>query len=183
MLLFWQHGYEGASTDRLRIAMGGISSASFYAAFGSKERLFRESLQRYMDMHGGVVVALRDTSLPPRERLEQALLASVTVQTETSHPSGCMLTLSATILSEAGATLQALTGGHRDETRRAIADCIADGVSSGALSVVTDVSSLVSLYDAILLGVSIQARDGVSVASIRGAVRSAMASWDAAANG
>lgn len=181
MHLFWQHGYEGASTDRLRLAMGGISSASFYAAFGSKELLFRESLQRYLEQHGGVVAALRDISFPARDRLKQALLASVTVQTETSHPSGCMVTLSATVLSEAGVTLQALTAGYREETRRAIADCISDGVSSGALSAATDVSALASLYDAILLGVSIQARDGVSVASIRGAVMSAMASWDAAA--
>ncbi|MBD8687621.1 MULTISPECIES: TetR/AcrR family transcriptional regulator [unclassified Rhizobium] len=182
MHLFWQHGYEGASTDQLRLAMGGISSASFYAAFGSKEMLFRESLQRYLDQHGGVVSALRDTSLHARERLEQALLASVDVQTEASHPSGCMITLSATILSKDGVTLQALTAGHREETRRAISDCITDGVSTGALKTATDISALVSLYDAILLGVSIQARDGVSIPSIRGAVRAAMASWDAVAS-
>ena len=36
MHLFWEHGYEGASLLTLRQAMGDISSASFYAAFGSK---------------------------------------------------------------------------------------------------------------------------------------------------
>lgn len=179
MHLFWQHGYEGASLDRLRLAMGGISSASFYAAFGSKELLFREALDRYLDRHGGVVAALRDRSLPPRDRLERALLASVEVQTEASHPAGCMIALSATIVSEAGATLQALTTAHRNETRAALADCIADGVSGGALGAATPTTTLVALFDAILLGASIQARDGVPAASIRAAVRAAMASWDA----
>lgn len=181
MHLFWQHGYEGASLDRLRLAMGGISSASFYAAFGSKELLFRETLQRYLDKHGGVVAALRNTGLPARERLEGALLGSVDVQTETTHPSGCMITLSATIVSQAGATLQALTAAYRDETRVALSDCIADGISSGALSPKADIAALVSLFDALLLGISIQARDGVAVASIRAAVQLAMASWDASA--
>jgi AcrR family transcriptional regulator len=181
MHLFWQHGYEGASLDRLRLAMGGISSASFYAAFGSKELLFRETLQRYLDQHGGVVATLRNTSLPARERLERALLGSVDVQTETTHPPGCMITLSATIVSEAGAVLQALTATYRNETRAALSDCIAGGVSSGALSPTADIAAMVSLYDAILLGISIQARDGVSVTSIRAAVKMAMASWDASA--
>lgn len=181
MHLFWQHGYEGASLDGLRLAMGGISSASFYAAFGSKELLFRETLQRYLDRHGGVVAALRNTNLPARERLEDALLGSVDVQTETTHPSGCMITLSATIVSEAGANLQALTTAYRGETRAALTDCITDGVSSGALSPAADVAALVSLFDALLLGISIQTRDGVSAASIRASVRLAMASWDASA--
>lgn len=181
MHLFWQHGYEGASLDRLRLAMGGISSASFYAAFGSKELLFRETLQRYMDQHGGLIAALRNTSLPARERMKNALLGSVDVQTATTHPSGCMITLSATIVSEAGATLQALMTSYRDETRAALADCITDGVSSGAVSPTADIAALVALFDALLLGISIQARDGVSVASIRAGVHLAMASWDVSA--
>ena len=40
LALFWEHGYEGTSLSRLRDAMG-VSSASFYSAFGSKEQLFR----------------------------------------------------------------------------------------------------------------------------------------------
>ncbi len=37
--LFWRHGFEGASLAQLREAMGHISSASFHAAFKSKEAL------------------------------------------------------------------------------------------------------------------------------------------------
>ena len=58
MHLFWEHGYEGASLLTLREAMGDISSASFYAAFGSKEALYRETLARYLAVHGGIVGAL-----------------------------------------------------------------------------------------------------------------------------
>lgn len=52
MRVFRQHGYEGASLDALRAAMGGISAASFYAAYRSKEALYRETLLWYLATHG-----------------------------------------------------------------------------------------------------------------------------------
>jgi AcrR family transcriptional regulator len=178
MHLFWEHGYEGASLSILRHAMGDISSASFYAAFGSKEALYRETLVRYLDKHGGIVGALDDETLPPRARLEQALIASVAVQTDPAHPKGCMMTLSAIVSSEAGAPTRALTRAEREITRQALQRCIAAGVSAGDLEPTTDIAGLTALYDGLVLGISIQARDGVSAETLRGAIRHAMAAWD-----
>jgi AcrR family transcriptional regulator len=42
MTVFWKKGYEGASLSDLTTAMG-INAPSLYAAFGSKEGLFRAS--------------------------------------------------------------------------------------------------------------------------------------------
>lgn len=46
MEVFWRLGYEGASMTDLTAAMG-IASPSLYAAFGSKEALFRQALEHY----------------------------------------------------------------------------------------------------------------------------------------
>ncbi|RYD25883.1 MAG: TetR/AcrR family transcriptional regulator [Lysobacteraceae bacterium] len=178
MHLFWEHGYEGASLAVLRHAMGDISSASFYAAFGSKEALYRETLARYLDKHGGIVGALDDETLSPRSRLEQALLASVAVQTDPAHPKGCMLTLSAMVSSEAGAPTRDLTRAEREITRQALQRCIAAGVSVGDLNPTTDIAGLTALYDGLVLGISIQARDGVPADTLRAAIGHAMAAWD-----
>ncbi|WP_354291481.1 TetR/AcrR family transcriptional regulator [Sphingomonas sp. PvP055] len=177
MHLFWEHGYEGASLAELRHAMGDISSASFYAAFGSKEALFRETLTRYLGLHGGVISALDDERLPPRARLEQALLASATVQTGEAHPKGCMVTLSATICSDASASIKALTHSERCATRQALHRCITAGVQSGDLDPATDVAGLVALYDGLLLGIAIQARDGLAPSTIRSGIGFALAAW------
>ena len=178
MHLFWEHGYEGASLLTLRQAMGDISSASFYAAFGSKEALYRETLARYLARHGGIVGALDDEMLSPRSRLEQALLASVAVQTDPAHPKGCMMTLSAMVSSEAGAPTRELTRAEREVTRQALQRCIAAGVRTGDLAPATDVAGLTALYDGLVLGVSIQARDGVSAETLRAGIAHAMAAWD-----
>lgn len=190
MLLFWERGYDRASLDELRRVMGagkGISSASFYAAFESKDALYREALSRYLTLHGGMVGILRDQGLPPRERLERALRASIAVQGDSAHPLGCMLTLSAPFSSGPGNGAQegahAVAAAGRAYTREVLRDCLQAGVNAGDLASGADLPGLLALYDGFLLGVSIQVRDGVPMAAIEAAVTSAMAAWDACRTG
>src|SRR5258706_14157450 len=51
MKLFWERGYQGTSFDELIAAMG-ISASSFYNSFGSKEALYCEATQSYLDTIG-----------------------------------------------------------------------------------------------------------------------------------
>jgi len=178
MRLFWEHGYEGASLDQLRRGMGGLSSASFYAAFGSKEALYRETLAHYLQSHGQVLASLRDESLSPRERIEQALRGSARMQTEASHPLGCMITLSATICSPDADALKALTATERQANRVAIRDCVQSAIETGVLRKDIDATGLASLFDGLLVGLSIQARDGVSVTALEAAITTALLAWD-----
>ncbi len=58
--LFWRQGYEGTSIADLRTAIG-ITAPSLYAAFGSKEELYRRVLERYLTGLGRCLVdALRE---------------------------------------------------------------------------------------------------------------------------
>src|ERR1044072_7994628 len=50
MPIFWRKGYEGTSIADLTEAMG-INPPSLYAAFGGKEALFRQALDRYEAKH------------------------------------------------------------------------------------------------------------------------------------
>ena len=182
MELFWRHGYESASLSRLRQAMGGLSSASFYGAFGSKEALYRETLARYLDTHGQVLAAHHDEKLPPREALETALLRSVRLQTDATLPRGCMLVLSIANASPDSAHLQEIAATERRRTRDALKCCIDRGVQAGELRSDTDADGLAILADALLVGMSTQARDGVSAASFRAAVSSVLQLWDTCAS-
>lgn len=179
MHLFWDHGFEGVSLDQLRRTMGGISSASFYAAFGSKEALYREALDKYLSTHGTVMLALRDQSLSPRRRLEQALRQSAEMQTAPLHPTGCMVALSSTIGSAGAASIQALTIKERAANRDAIRLCVEAAIHDGTLRPETDPAGLATLFEGLLVGLSIQARDGVSTKDLDAGVTQALRAWDA----
>jgi TetR/AcrR family transcriptional repressor for divergent bdcA len=179
MHLFWEHGFEGVSLDQLRRSMGGISSASFYAAFGSKEALYREALDKYLDTHGAVMKVLHDPSLAPRQRLEQALRESAKMQTASNHPTGCMVALSSTIGSEGGASVQALTVAERSANREAIRACVRSAIDDGTLRRDINPDGLAALFEGLLVGLSIQARDGVSTEDLDAAVSQALNAWDA----
>ena len=180
MHLFWEHGFEGVSLEKLRHAMGELSSASFYGAFSSKEALYREALARYLSTHGQVMSSLRDETLSPRRRIELALRGSAVMQTDPAHPTGCMVTLSATICSVASRDLQLLTARERASNRAAITACVREAVDSGELVADTKVDGLATLLDGLLVGLSTQARDGVATETIDAAVTAALSVWDGA---
>ncbi len=179
MRLFWRQGYETTSLDQLKRAMGGLSAASFYGAFGSKERLFREALERYLGTHGQVVAPLHDDALGPREALEAILRRSARMQTEAELPGGCMLVLSAANMSPENAHVQALVAAERGRTRDGIRRRVAQAVTSGELRPDTDVEGLATLVEALLVGMSVQSRDGVTGAAIEAAVSTLLTLWDA----
>ena len=178
MELFWRQGYESTSLYQLKRAMGGLSAASFYGAFGSKEALYGEALARYLATHGQAVASLYDDTLAPRDALETALRRSARLQTDAALPGGCMVVLSAVNASPKNAHLQTLTATERRRNRDAIRRCVGRAVRAGELKSDLDVDGLAMLADALLVGLSIEARDGGARAAMEAAVSSLLQLWD-----
>ncbi|GGD85133.1 TetR/AcrR family transcriptional regulator [Paenibacillus nasutitermitis] len=178
MLLFWEHGFESTSLAQLRVAMGNISAASFYAAFESKEALFREAVDLYIATYGQVSESFRDSSLTPRAAIEQGLRRSARMQTESSHPLGCLLVLSAATCSLELKHIQELLSKERQKVRSWQKDCIERAIKDGELPDSTDISMLVTMFDTFLRGISSQARDGVPIEAIDAAISQLMSIWD-----
>ncbi|MER6378088.1 TetR/AcrR family transcriptional regulator [Streptomyces mirabilis] len=87
MLVFWRHGYEGASLTGLTTAMG-ISRTSMYAAYGNKRRLFELALARYADTV--MAYASRALAAPAAcEVAETFLRENVQAVTARDRPLGC----------------------------------------------------------------------------------------------
>jgi AcrR family transcriptional regulator len=185
MHLFWENGYEATSLSQLKAALGGgISAPSFYAAFGSKEALFRECAQRYLDSYATVTECLWDDALAPRLAIETALRRSARMQSERGHPKGCMVALAVmSAPSPEHASVTAPLTRSRARTRAGIVACVERGVASGALRADTDVRALAAVFDGFLLGVSILARDGQPRRVLDAAVTQVMQAWDASAQG
>lgn len=177
MHLFWEHGYEATSLARLRAAMGGISSASFYAAFSSKEAVFRDALALYIDRYGGCLAPLFDRDIAPRHAVEQALRRSVDMQTSEGHPLGCLVCSSAVSCSPEAADIQRLVAEIRNANHAAIRGCVERADRLGQLSEQRDVVALAASFNGFLVGISAQARDGVSRSVLQSATTEVMRLW------
>lgn len=178
--LFWQHGYEATSLAQLREAMG-ISSASFYATFGSKEALFDEVVRTYMASYGRVTDAVADDELPPRDAIERILRASALMQTEPEHPTGCLVVLAGAVGSADHDSVRALLAERRSVVRRNVTACVRRAAETGELPADTDPESMAAAFTGFLWGVSVESRDGTSAGCLDDAIDHLMQIWDAKA--
>lgn len=179
MHLFWQHGYDSTSVSLLKANIGGgISAPSFYAAFGSKEELFREVVDRYVATHGQVNASLWDESLSSREAIELSLRRSTKMQTERSHPKGCLLVVSASACSPEHDHIQKLLAKQRMRTREGFQQCVQRAVDAAELPANTQVRAFAMSLYGFLVGLSVQARDGASGAVLDAAVTEVIRNWD-----
>src|SRR5436309_14908630 len=70
--VFWRHGYEATSISDLTSAMG-INPPSLYAAFGDKETLFMEAVERYQQARLAEVTRAFDAERTARGAVERLL--------------------------------------------------------------------------------------------------------------
>ncbi|UNS97298.1 TetR/AcrR family transcriptional regulator [Streptomyces tubbatahanensis] len=177
MRVFWERGYEAASLAELTGAMG-IRPPSLYAAFGSKEQLFREAVELYGRTEGGVTArALREEGTA-REAIGEVLRGNACAYTEPGSPRGCMVVLSATTCAPEHETVRTLLCDDRRVMERSLRDRIDRGVAEGDVPAGADTRSLAAFYATVLFGLSVQARDGATRDDLLAVAHAAMASWD-----
>ncbi|MFE4449468.1 TetR/AcrR family transcriptional regulator [Streptomyces sp. NPDC056796] len=178
MLLFWEQGYESTSLAQLREATG-LSSASLYGAFASKEGLFEKAVEHYVAGPGRVTDVIADEAISPREAVSGLLHGSISMQTDPSHPRGCLVALAGTVRApgadEAG--VREVVAARRAVDRARIRACAVRGVAAGELAEDTDVDGLTSMIHGFLLGVSTQVCDGTPAAHLHTAADAVLANW------
>ncbi|HUD95392.1 MAG TPA: TetR/AcrR family transcriptional regulator [Sphingobium sp.] len=159
MEIFWSAGYEAASVPMLTTAMG-ISAQSLYAAFGSKEALYREALERYRVTIGGFAARALDEEADALLAVERLLRDAATTFARTVGTPGCMIATPSTGATEAELTELGRT--LRAESVDRIAERLARGIAAGQIRSDTDCAAWSRYIGAVVQGMSIQARDGAS---------------------
>ena len=169
MEAFWEHGYEATSLSQLREATG-LSSASLYGAFGSKAALFARAVEHYIEGPGRVTEISADGQLGA-DALEMMLLDSIRMQSDASHPVGCLVALSAVVgtASEDSDSAREAVKLRRQADRDRITACVRAGIADGSLDRDVEPLSASAAVHTFLLGVSTQLRDGVDAEQLKGA--------------
>ena len=177
MAVFWEHGYEGAAMADLTEAMG-INSPSLYAAFGSKEELFREAVTLYEQTEGAAAMAALSTGATARAAIAGALRANAIAYTEPENPRGCMIVLAATTYTERSAAVRDHLAGLRRGMERLFQDRVERGIADGDVRAGVDAAGVAAFYNAVMEGMSVQARDGATRAALLAVAARADAAWD-----
>lgn len=176
MLLFWEKGFQGAAMSELTAAMG-INAPSLYAAFGSKEALYREAMALYEDCDGAALAAAIAAAPTVRDAIETYLMRSAALFTRPGKPAGCMVVLSvvhaAGTSEEAGRALRDARG----EMQGILEARLLAAIAGGELPASCDPAAVASFYVTVQQGMSIRARDGATRAELEAVAQAAMAAW------
>ena len=175
MELFWRQGYEATSIADLTRAMGN-NPPSLYAAFGDKERLFLEAVERYgcRSTRAEELLAEAPTA---REGVERVLKEAAREFTDPCHPPGCMVVSAATNCSAEAAHVQAALAVRRRRAEANLKARIERGLAEGELPPRTDCAALAKFYATVIEGMAVQARDGASRKSLMATAAAAMRAW------
>ena len=174
--VFWAKGYADASMADLTRAMG-INSPSLYAAFGSKEDLFREAVRLYAETAGAALWASMREAPTAREAMEGLLLATAEANSRCDRPRGCLLVLS-------GAHPDALPDGACDEVAKIRTDSMAvmrdrlrAARAAGEIAPDADPDAIAAFYTTVQQGMTFRAREGATPDELAATARAAMLAW------
>lgn len=176
MEAFWERGYEGVGVTELTATMG-ITAPSMYAAFGSKEGLFREAVALYNRTEGSVTERALHGPPTARSAIEMMLRGNAEMYADPETPAGCMVVLAATNCSRRNEAVHQFLVDERARGRDAIAARLATAVNAGELPPSSDTQGIADFYDAVNNGVALRAGDGASATTLQHIVDRAMTLW------
>lgn len=171
--VFWARGFEATSMSDLVAALG-IASARIYAAFGSKERLFKEAIELYEREEGAFSTQALSEQPTAYQAIERLLLDAVDLYTRPAGPLGCMVVSAAPNCSADNDAVREWLADHRREKTLSIIQRLQQAAEAGELKPEVDVQSLGDFFATLLHGLSVQARDGIARERLLKAVAPAM---------
>jgi AcrR family transcriptional regulator len=144
------------------VAALGLASARIYAAFGSKEALFREAVQIYESQEGGFADRALAEEPTAYQAIERMLLEAVTLYTQRRGRLGCMVVSAATNCASENEQIRQWLAEHRRARTVSIVKRLRQAARDGELKHGTDTQALGDLCASFLHGLSVQARDGIA---------------------
>jgi AcrR family transcriptional regulator len=173
--VFRRNGYDGSSVAELTEAMG-INPPSLYAAFGNKEGLFRQALDRY---------AVRRTaywdealSAPSARGMVEALLRETALfLTGECDPPGCLFVRTAVSCGETEEAIRKELASRRAAGELAIRERLERAKSEGALPPSVNPSDFARYIATVLEGMSVQAAGGATREELLRVADMALRAW------
>jgi len=174
---FWQRGYEATSMRDLAMSMG-LTAPSLYNAFGDKQALFTQALQRYLDGTTHDRLGRYESSLPPKAALHKFFSEIVDHSIKDRKRRGCFLVNSAIEVAAHQQELGALIARQFVAIEAFFKRCIRAAQADGTAPRSVNATDTARLLLGVLLGVRVLARSAPSRPLLEGIVKPALALLD-----
>jgi AcrR family transcriptional regulator len=176
--LFWRRGYEGTSMSDLTEALG-ITRASLYAAFGSKEGLFRRVMERYEARAGAYRIAA-DRAPTTLEAVRLLLNGPVELHGDKKNPPGCLGVQGALACAAESEAVRGDLAARRDRGESAIRRRLQRAAKEGDLTSGEDPADLARYLSALIYGMAVLAAGGATRKELQGVADVAFQHWSGA---
>lgn len=173
--LFWQYGYDGTSMAMLSETLG-VNAPSIYAAFGNKEKLFMQAVDRYGMLNGGMYhdSFAKETAY---DVVYSILKGEVELVTRKDCPDGCLVVQSALITSPESENIRQYMSKIRGMPEQWIREQLEKAQAAGDLDKRADPAALACLIMTLNCGLAVQAKSGATRKKLLQAVDTFMAGW------
>ena len=175
-LQFWKTGYETTGVAALTKAMG-ITAPSLYTAFGDKESLFLECVQRYTNPGPKSTSEQIREAPSAREAARQLLETSARWFTQPKTPPGCLVAGASASGSDESRLVRAALTKIRNDNQQALRKRAERDMREGRLPKSAKAQALAAMTTALVQGMSTLARDGAEQTELLELVQTAMAAW------
>jgi AcrR family transcriptional regulator len=169
METFWLKGFDGCAISDLTAAMN-INSPSLYAAFGSKEDLFREAVDLYVTLEGDATRSALEGPRNIRDALATMLKRSVDMFTRGPEPRGCMVMLGTLNVGADQKELRDLLRNRQRQILDVISKRLALAVDDGEIASSVDIDALSMTCAVLFTGLAVHAYDGAGRTKLNSAI-------------
>lgn len=176
VMTFWRQGYQATSLDDLTSAMG-ITRPSLYAAFGDKEQLFLQAIDRYRQCFSTRIGSALQEEIDTKSAIALMLQRTIEIFTDTSLPRGCLIVNSTSECCGLSDTLGRRLAECHVLTEAAIYDRLRQGQLEGEVTAEIDIRSLAQFYNGVIQGMAVLAKAQADPVMIRNIAEMAMRAW------
>lgn len=163
--MFWKRGFEPTTVADLCAAID-IKPPSLYATFGNKADLFLEAVRYYEDAYWQDISARFAAEPDLRRAVGDFFSGAARILLSPDTPCGCMVVLAAVNICEEEKEIISAIRAMRADTRGMFANKLRQAIKDGQIPADTDVPSLAGALNALLEGLSLQARDDICQAEL-----------------
>lgn len=132
MILFWDKGFNGVSTQEI-IDELNISKSSMYGAFGDKMELFVMSLKRYQNKILNHLVKQLTQTNSVKSQIKKVLTGVYTEALADKSQKGCFIVNSSIELAPHNEKIARIVSEHREQVESIFEQAIIAGINSGEI--------------------------------------------------